>query len=66
MARRSPHQNRVSTDIRLPVPGMTLTRIYKDRKIAVKVLANGFEYNGQTYRSLSAVAKAATGTNWNG
>ena len=66
MARRTPDRYRVSTDTRVPVPGMTLTRLYKDKKISVKILADGFEYEGQPYRSLSAVARAATGTNWNG
>ena len=32
----------------------------------VKVLPNGFEYEGQVYRSLSAVAKAITGSHCNG
>ena len=30
------------------------------------VLDEGFEYNGQRWRSLTAVAKAITGTHWNG
>jgi hypothetical protein len=30
------------------------------------VLANGFAWNGQTYRSLSEAAFAITGTKWNG
>jgi len=30
------------------------------------VLPAGFEYGGQAYRSLSAVAKAVTGSHWNG
>jgi hypothetical protein len=32
----------------------------------VTVLEAGFEYDGKTYRSLSAVARAATGTRWDG
>ena len=32
----------------------------------MKVLPAGFEHEGQTYRSLSAVAKAVTGSHWNG
>lgn len=32
----------------------------------VTVLAKGFAWNGKTYRSLSKVAVAITGTNWNG
>jgi hypothetical protein len=31
-----------------------------------RVLARGFEYDGRVYASLSAVAKAITGTHWNG
>jgi hypothetical protein len=30
------------------------------------VLDKGFAWNGRTFASLSAVAKAITGTNWNG
>jgi hypothetical protein len=30
------------------------------------VLEDGFAWNGKTYGSLSSVAKAITGTNWNG
>ena len=30
------------------------------------VLEKGFAWNGRTYRSLSQVAKAMTGTSWNG
>jgi hypothetical protein len=30
------------------------------------VLPTGFEYRGATYRSLSAVATAITGSHWNG
>ena len=51
---------------RLPVPGTVLTRKYRGRQIEVKVLSQGFEYDGQGYRSLSAVAKAVTGSHWNG
>jgi hypothetical protein len=32
----------------------------------VTVLADGFEYEGRPYRSLSAIARAITGTRWNG
>jgi hypothetical protein len=30
------------------------------------VLEDGYAWNGKTYGSLSAVAKAIMGTNWNG
>jgi len=56
----------ISPDERLPMPGQTVFRKYKGRDIEVRVLPNGFEYEGDIYRSLSAVAKAVTGTHWNG
>jgi len=53
-------------DSRLPVPGTVLTCPYKGDVLQVRVLADGFEYDGATYGSLSAVAKAATGSHCNG
>ena len=53
-------------DGRRPQAGAILTRRYGDRQIVVKVLAQGFEYQGRTYRSLSAIAREVTGTRWNG
>ena len=57
---------RFSDDNRLPLPGTVLTRDYKGETLQVRVLANGFEYEGEVYRSLSAVAKQITGTHTNG
>ena len=56
----SPH------DSRLPMPGAVITRKYKGTTLEVKVLADGFQYEGRLYKSLSAVAKAITGTHANG
>jgi hypothetical protein len=53
-------------DTRVPPPGSVLTRVYKGEALQVKVLDEGFEFEGQTYRSLSAVAKAITGQHYNG
>jgi hypothetical protein len=53
-------------DRRLPCPGTLLTRQFENRRIVVKVLEDGFEYQSQHYRSLSAVAREVTGTRWNG
>ena len=55
-----------SRDRRLPMPGTVLTREYRGRKVAVTVLDVGFEHAGTVYRSLTAVARAVTGTHWNG
>jgi len=57
---------RVEPDARLPMPGTILTRRYKGRLIQVTVLPKGFDYQGEVFRSLSAVAKAVTGSHWNG
>lgn len=53
-------------DVRLPRCGDTLSRTYKGREITVRVLKSGFEYDGQRFRSLSAIAKFVTGAHWNG
>jgi hypothetical protein len=57
---------RLQTDDRLPRPGTILTRRYKGRILQVEVLEHGFACDGQVYRSLSAVAKAVTGSHCNG
>jgi hypothetical protein len=50
----------------LPLPGTILTRWYKGQTLKVQVLRHGFEYEGQVYTSLSAVAKAITGSHTSG
>lgn len=55
-----------SRDERVPPPGALLVRVFKGREHRVTVRANGFEYAGDTYRSLSAVAYAISGSHWNG
>ena len=57
---------RVEADDRLPMVGTLLKREYKGRTVQVRVLAQGFEFNGEVYRSLSAVARKITGAHWNG
>ena len=57
---------RVTADPRLPAPGAAITRKYKGRTLTVTVLADGFEYAGERYTSLTAVAKAITGSHING
>jgi len=55
-----------SHDRRLPMPGTVLAREYKGEMISVTVLDVGFEFDGEVYKSLTAVAKAVTGSHWNG
>jgi hypothetical protein len=47
-------------------PGTQMIRQWQSTTHTVTALAEGFEWNGRTYKSLSAVANAITGTNWNG
>ncbi len=49
-----------------PVTGTRLIREWKGVDHCVTVLDDGFDYLGQHFRSLSAVARAITGTRWNG
>ena len=49
-----------------PAAGTTLVRMWKGQEIRVKVLEEGYEWNDVVHRSLSAVAKAVTGSHWNG
>src|SRR5262249_47946282 len=53
-------------DPRLPQPGALLPRVYKGKRLEVTVLADGFSFAGAVYGSLSAVAKAITGSHTNG
>jgi Protein of unknown function (DUF2924) len=43
-----------------------LSRAFQGETITVQVLADGFDYHGRRYRSLSAIACQVTGTRWNG
>jgi hypothetical protein len=47
-------------------PGTRLVRAWGGKVHTVTAVPKGFEYQGQRYRSLSAIAKAITGTSWNG
>jgi hypothetical protein len=47
-------------------PGTRLVRAWKGVTHTVNVLEDGFEWQGKRYGSLSAIAKAISGTNWNG
>jgi Protein of unknown function (DUF2924) len=55
--------NRARTELR---PGTLLMREWDGHLQRVTVLADGFVWNGKTYRSLSKVAFAITGSRWNG
>ncbi|MFN3262122.1 MAG: DUF2924 domain-containing protein [Pikeienuella sp.] len=49
-----------------PITGTRLLREWQGVEHVVTVTADGFEWQGRPYRSLSAIARAITGTRWNG
>ena len=49
-----------------PIAGTRLIREYQGIEHTVTVLNDGFEWQGRPYRSLPAIARAITGTRWNG
>ena len=55
-----------SRDRRLPLPGTLLVRAFQGRDLVVQVLDDGFAFEGRRYRSLSAIARQVTGSQWNG
>jgi len=57
---------RIEGNSRVPLPGTVITRRYKGRLIQVTVVTDGFEFEGELFKSLSAVAKRVTGSHWNG
>lgn len=48
------------------LPGTRFIREWNGNTYETIARENGFEYNGQLYRSLTAIATAITGTKWNG
>jgi hypothetical protein len=60
-----PKQARKRTPARL-IAGTRLCREWHGVEHVVTVLQNGFDYEGRRYASLSAVARAITGTRWYG
>src|SRR3954469_18737633 len=61
--KRAVEIKRLTTEMR---PGTMLAREWNGGMQRVAVLAEGFAWNGKTYRSLSKIAQAITGTRWNG
>jgi hypothetical protein len=49
-----------------PVAGTRLLREWKGVEHVVTVTRDGYEWQGRPYQSLSAIARAITGTRWNG
>jgi hypothetical protein len=51
---------------RVPKSGATLVRQWRGHTHTVLVREDGFEYDGQCYRSLTVIAEKITGAHWSG
>lgn len=51
----------VKRDPRLPAVGTVLTREFKGKILEVKITGDGFQYEDQFFKSISAVARHITG-----
>lgn len=56
----------VISDPRNPVIGTRLMREWNGVEHVITVLRDGFDWQGQRYKTLSAIARKITGTQWNG
>ena len=48
------------------LPGTRFIREWNGKTIAVTATEGGFEWNGETFRSLSEIARNVTGAHWSG
>jgi hypothetical protein len=58
-------KSRIRADIK-PIMGTWLLREWQGVEHVATVTAHGYEWQGRPYKSLSAIARAITGTRWNG
>ncbi|WP_244301465.1 DUF2924 domain-containing protein [Stappia sp. P2PMeth1] len=56
----------IVADARNPVVGTRLVREWGGVEHTVTVMKDGFDWQGRKFKSLSAAARAITGTQWNG
>lgn len=61
----NPIKRRIRTDLK-PITGTRLLREWQGVEHVVTVTADGFEWQGRPYQSLSSIARAITGSRWNG
>jgi DUF2924 family protein len=65
--RRGAQEARAQAGVRRRLkPGTVLVRDYQGQRHTVTVVSDGFDWRGATYPSLSAIARAITGTAWSG
>jgi hypothetical protein len=65
-AARDPSTVKLVPNIDIAKPGTRLVREWNGRNYTVDVLETGYQFNGQVYRSLSAIARTITGARWSG
>jgi hypothetical protein len=53
-------------DPRLPPVGSVVTRLFNDTTHEVTITGDGFRFGGESFKTLSAIARQITGTQWNG
>ncbi|SDG08550.1 DUF2924 domain-containing protein [Sulfitobacter delicatus] len=58
-------KSRIRADL-TPIVGTRMIREWQGVEHVVTVTADGFDWQGRPYKSLSAVARGITGTRWNG
>lgn len=58
-------KSRIRADL-TPIVGTRLIREWQGVEHLVTVTSDGFDWQGRPYKSLSAIARAITGTRWNG
>ena len=58
-------KSRLRADLK-PIVGTRLIREWQGVEHLVTVTSDGFDWQGRPYKSLSAIARAITGTRWNG
>ena len=63
LERDGSYEPQISRDVS---PGVVLTREWKGVTHKVTVTAEGFQYQGTRYHSLSDIARTITGTRWSG
>jgi hypothetical protein len=61
-----PGRKAMMRESRTPVVGTRLVREWNGIEHTVTVKRDGFEFDGRLYKSLSAIARGITGTQWNG
>lgn len=64
--RQSLEKDAASPPARAIAPGARLVREWHGRTYEVEVIENGFRWRGETWTSLSKIAREITGANWSG